>query len=1171
MKNYIQLTLLLLAILLPATASAYDIKVDGIYYNINSNTATATVTYQSIDSEGDYLSDYSGNIVIPSSFTFGSMTYSVTSIGAHAFEERSVTSVIIPSTVTTIGSSAFYNCWNLKSVTIGDSVTTISDYAFYRCGLTSVTIPNSVTTIGISAFEDCTALTYVTIGDSVTNFGDYAFSGCRNLRSVAIPNTVSAIGNHAFDYCDQLTSITIPNSVTTIGGGAFYHCSGLTSITIPNSVTTIGYQAFKDCSGMKRVNITDIDSWYNIHFSDSTSNPLYIAHRLFLNGEEIRDLEIPNSVNSIGNFAFCGCNPLTNVTIPNTVTAIGKGAFMGCSGLTSIEIPDSVNSIGNFAFKDCNSLSVIYCFRRTPPLIENKTFYGCTSASLYIPVSALNAYKTANYWKGFNNIFAELFDIEVNGIYYGLNGSNAIVSNIGPSDYHGNYHYSGDITIPSTVTYSGETYSITGISHYAFYGCSDLTSVTIPSSVTNIGDYAFKDCRSLTSISIPEFVTSIGTEAFYGNPLIENVTCAATTPPAWDEISIFSPNVYYHTPLYVPSGKERVYMTDQSWGQFLHIIGIGVQDEVLATGIALNMSQLNLITGSSSLLTATIMPDSATNKTVVWASNDPTIASVNASGLVTAVSLGTVTITASTTDGSNLSASCAVTVLENVVLAISIELNQTSVGMNEGETLQLTATVLPEDATDKTVTWASSDEAVATVDQNGLVTAVAAGTATITASTIDGSDLSASCEVTVNGAATVNNSLDADAFSARCGEEKQLAVRMDNESSITALQCDIYLPAGVSIATEDGDYLIDLVPARKATNHTVSTNDLPNGAIRLFITSATSKPFKGNSGDLFILNLVVDGDAESGEYSLDLRNIILSDTEAHPYYVPDLNVPVTIMDYIKGDVNIDGTVNVSDYVATANYILEMDPHPFLFVAADIDENLTINVSDLVGVANIALNFMGAPAINHAPAMGYNGEGLTSFTANCSTITPNKHVVTLDLSNSSAVTAFQMDIHLPEGLKLVGASLSDRATASHSLEMTTLASGAYRLLGASMMSKAFAGSEGALLTLEIEGTASGMAIIDGIMLAEPDATLHKHDAMTLAFDNTGVQEMMSDVSIYLQDGMVVVESPVASKVQFILPNGMSVVREVKPGRNVYNTGLEGIVIVKVGNQVKKFKL
>jgi hypothetical protein len=264
-------------------------------------------------------------------------------------------------------------------------------------------------------------------------------------------------------------------------------------------------------------------------------------------------------------------------------------------------------------------------------------------------------------------------------------------------------------------------------------------------------------------------------------------------------------------------------------------------------------------------------------------------------------------------------------------------------------------------------------------------------------------------------------------------------------------------------------------------------------------------------------------------------------------------------------------VNVSDYVATANYILEMDPHPFLFAAADIDENQTINVSDLVGIANIALNFMGAPAVNRAPAMGYDGVGTMALVANSKMIATDRYAVTLDLSNSSAVTAFQMDVNLPNGMKLVGATLSNRATSSHSLEMTELANGAYRLLGASMMSKAFAGSEGTLLTLEIEGTANGMAVIDGIMLAEPDATLHEHDAMILTFDASSVHELRGDVRIYTQDGLVVVESPVVDKVQFILPNGMSAMREVKAGHNVYSMGMNGVVIVKVNDQVKKFKL
>ena len=591
----------------------------------------------------------------------------------------------------------------------------------------------------------------------------------------------------------------------------------------------------------------------------------------------------------------------------------------------------------------------------------------------------------------------------------------------------------------------------------------------------------------------------------------------------------------------------------------------------LVEALTLNATQLLLEPDDIFTLIATANPDYAENKAVEWEipENDVIVHFINGNSInIGTLQEGTVTVTAHAVDGSNLTASCVITVQQDIVHATSVELNQTSAGLNEGETLQLTATVMPEDATDKSVIWATSDATVATVDQNGLVTAVAPGTATITASTVDGSELTASCEVTVNGL-TYNNSLDADALTVYCGDEKQLAIRMNNESSITAVQCDIYLPDGISIATEDGDYLIDLVPARKASNHVVSTNDLPNGAIRLFITSATSKPFKGNEGDLFVLNLVVADDAESGDYSLDFRNVILSDTEAHPYYAPDLNVPVSIRDYIKGDVNSDRTVNVADYVATANYILELDPHPFLFAAADIDENGTVNVSDLVGVANIALSFMGAPVYT-APAMRLGGS-MMGMTYNCTSTAAGRHVVTIDLNNSDAVTAFQMDVTLPTGMTLTNASLTGRASASHTLEMTELSNGAYRLLGASMMSKAFSGNEGALLTLEIEGASDGTALIDGIMLAEPNTALHELDAMTLSFGQSGMTEIGSGLRIYVESGMVVVESPAATTVQFILTNGMSVTRDVKVGRNVYNTGLEGVVIVKAGDQVKKLKL
>ena len=171
---------------------------------------------------------------------------------------RSLTSLVIPDSVTNIGDYAFSSCRSLTDIVIPDSVTNIGDYAFWNCrSLTNIVIPNSVTSIGDNAFEYCFSLSNLIIPDGVTSIGDGAFVGCTSLSSVVIPDSVSCIGNNAFWGCESLTDIVIPNSVTSIGKSAFYGCCSLTEVVIPDSVTSIGDKAFHTCSSLTNIDIPD--------------------------------------------------------------------------------------------------------------------------------------------------------------------------------------------------------------------------------------------------------------------------------------------------------------------------------------------------------------------------------------------------------------------------------------------------------------------------------------------------------------------------------------------------------------------------------------------------------------------------------------------------------------------------------------------------------------------------------------------------------------------------------------------------------------------------------------------------------------------------------------------------------------------------------------------------
>ena len=487
-----KLYILLLLAFLPLIVNAEAIEIDGIWYNLVNAHKTAEVTSNP--------KSYSGEIIIPSKITYVGTEYSITSIGEGAFGKcDGLTSVTIPNSITSIGKGAFSGCGitslnipnsvisigeqafssliNLNSITveagnsqydsrdkcnaiietstnsllfgcskttIPNSVTSIGDWAFQDClDLASITIPNSAISIGEGAFYGCIKLKNIIIPNNMTTIGNGAFSHCSDLVSVTIPNSVLFIGNQAFAGCSSLTSIIIPSSVTSIGNGAFAGCN-LSSVTIPNSVTFIGNGAFSGCDGL-----TIETGNKNYDSRDNCNAIIESAKNILISG--CTNTSIPNSVTSIGDGAFSGCNGLTSLTIPNSVTCIGERAFEGCLYLTSVYISNSITSIGNWTFSACyylpsitipNSVTSIgsnaffYCPNLTTVTIgtgitwiDNQAFdyceklidiyclaeeapktpdYGTISSSinnitLHVPAGCINAYKEYP-WNQFKNI-----------------------------------------------------------------------------------------------------------------------------------------------------------------------------------------------------------------------------------------------------------------------------------------------------------------------------------------------------------------------------------------------------------------------------------------------------------------------------------------------------------------------------------------------------------------------------------------------------------------------------------------------------------------------------------------------------------------------------------------------------------------------------------------------
>ena len=1025
----------------------YNNQPDGVVY-----IGDVAYKFKGGMASGKVISIKEGTVLIsPEAFkgctglTSVSIPNSVTKIGSSAFEGCTcLTAVTIPNSVTSIGAAAFSDCTGLTSITIPNSVTEVQCWAFLRCtGLTSVSIGNSVTEIDVRTFEGCTSLTSATIGTSVTKIGSSAFAGCTSLTSIIIPNTIIEISDKAFMDCTGLPSITIPNSVTKIGWCAFKGCTGLTSVTIGDSVTEICSDAFNGCTGLTSITIGnsvpeigggvfDGTLWYD----NQPDGVVYLGKVAYRFKGEIASgtpIVIKEGTVSINSQAFKGCTGLTSVTIPNSVAKIGYRAFEGCTGLALISIGNSVTEICPFAFSGCTGLTSV-SIPNSVTSIGDAAFKGCTGlTSVTIPNSVTSI------------------------------GNAAFLSCTGLTS----------VTIGTSVTEIGE---------YAFSGCTGLSSVTIPNSVIKIGFFVFESCTGLTSITIGCSVTEMGTGAFSYCTDLKKVYSLNPVPPVIKPYlsSINGDLSFYDADLFVPQGCLSAYKSAKVWSKFSNIKEFQVT--VKAESISLNKQSANLMIGETLSLTAKVLPENASTKTVVWSSNNPDVASVNDEGLVTALTTGTAIISATTTDGTVLSDSATI-VVSTPILAPSL-----SVGNY----------------------------------------------------------------VCVNG------------------DIVTVALSLANKQEIGGFQTDFTVPEGFAVALNSkGKYDITL-NADRCVDHVVTTNKLSDGSIRVLAYSPSAEPFIGESGEICYIKLVADEDVKEGDHQLIFREILISESNGKGHRCDDLTSVLSTLPVILGDVNNDHKVNVQDVLLTANVSVGKDVDGFVFRAADVNKDGIINVSDVVLVANIAVG--NSVTVSAAPRFGESHDVLhvSDFMLNPG----EERTVDVMLDNTVDFSALQMNLCLPAGVNLKKVALTGRATDGHAIVYNENTPGNINLMAFAASTENFTGNDGAILKLTFQADKSfcgeGAIELTDVKLAESDGYTREADdaSARISAVATGVEGVYSVVCAYAEGQNIVIEATDAGQAQIVRPNGVMQEVKVNVGRNTYPMADGGIYFIRFAGKTFK---
>ena len=1137
------------------------------------------------------------------------------SIGDYAFyNNKELVEVLFPSSLEKLDYSAFNNCPKLTSVDLSKTqLKTIPENAFSSCGsLESVKMPKTLESIGNYAFAWNNKLGGVLeLASTVTSIGESAFGGTQisvvrseatvppTLKENSLPEAwVAAFVPEGYAETYKATAIwedkvildkEVHADVTVSKEGNLAIDINEQAGIAPALVThlkvhgPLGAQDF----AIMRENMTVL---YDLDMSDAEVSVIPDNAFNSVKKKVLMNVILPSSLLRIEANAFNGCSGLNgSLTLPTGLRFIGWGAFRGCTSLDEVVLNENLEVIQGYAFEGCSSLTQQITLPRDFQSLGERAFANCSS--LYGTVKFNRDFYmfmgTEGYGSSTGYCFANCSKIEtvdmsepdfLDEIPYGtFQGCTSLKTVLLPPmlDRIDNNAFSNcksldNIEFPSklkVINYNAfqnctslssinlsDCKDLGTIERYAFYGCSNLETAYLPKNLNWIQDYAFGDCRKLA-----------------------NLTVEALQPADLGEY-VFR---HVHTDrcvLSIPTGTFYDYLSAAQWGEFVSMrksidvtVGEGAnlffinedsETNAPARRAAAVGQQGSKVKDGSSLYVQEnekaifkVNPDENVQiAKVLFNGQDVTDQMVNGTYQTPGV-----------TDASSFE------VQVNVVGDIHVKelrMLDDEVAVKQGENRQLRFAVYPTNATNKSIEWTCSDEAVATVNSEGVITGVAPGKAKITAKTVDGG-YEEECQIIIMSnnywlvmENTVENYVE---------NEIRLPLALHNEGEARDIQFDVYMPEGVNMKDRYGNFDIQL--SARSNEHQVAAARTSDGAVRVIVYSQSGNQFQNSDGELLTLPFTTGG--ETGSFDVTIKNIHISGPDNFDFVAPNHTIHFSLNDYPLGDSNGDGYVTIGDAVNTVDNILEKSTDRFIKKAADANRDGDITVTDVSATIDLILNGQMAPSFD-VPTSIVSDDKV--YIDDFKMAKGHQQTINLQLTNTGQYTAFQCDIVMPEGLKIAEneqqmpkISLNSANAQNHFIKTNYISNDVLRVLVMSMNNTAFAAGASDVVSLTVEANAETLGEkvinIENVRLVNAGNRTESEAANTQTtvdvLESSGIQQLAAVKGLQIRveghDLVVTAESDGVLRLTSI--DGNTRMLQVKTGEQRFFINQPGVYVIE----------